>query len=103
VQIKAVEILPSAPPNSNHFQFDSYHMGADVANDLLVMYGDFANNAYIILCNKVTGERTRIWLDLEPIDPVKGYWHIGRFVPEHWSRTDETIPIVAYQVNNTLK
>ena len=94
MQVKAIENLESAPSGMSHFRYDSYHMGADVANDLLVMFGEFKHNPYIILCNKETGERTRIWLDLNPQDPDKGYWHMGRYHPEGWEKSEETVPMV---------
>lgn len=96
MQVKAVEELESAPEGMSHFEFDSYHMGSDVGNgaDMLIMYGEFERNPYIIICNKTTGERTRVWLDIEPKDPIKGYWHMGRYDPDYWHTTEKTIPVV---------
>ena len=93
MQVKAIEFLESIPEGKNHFELDLFHMGVDVDKDLLIMFAEFENNPYIILCNKKTGERTRIWLDLTPRDPRTGSWHIGRYLEECWQETG-TVPVV---------
>lgn len=93
MQVKAIEELESIPAGENHFRFDSFHMGSDVAKDLLIMFMDFENNPYLILCNKVTGERTKIWLDLSP---VKENRSMNRYKPERYVEVGQ-VPVVEWR------
>ena len=63
--IKAVEQLSTIPANENPFWHDSYHMGADIAKDLTAMFADFEGNRYLILINKSTGERIKLWFEID--------------------------------------
>jgi hypothetical protein len=76
--IKAIEEMESFPAGENPFWHDLYHMGADVTKDIMAMFDELEGNRYLIIVNKKTGERIKLWLDLEET-PRMGSFRSGLF------------------------
>jgi hypothetical protein len=54
------ETMKSFPPKSNPYHHDLFHMGARVDDRWEVMYPSHEDSKYIIVIDKITGERLKI-------------------------------------------
>lgn len=57
-----IEKLDSFPSRENPFNYDFYHMGTYLGNNVLAMYGKFEREfqPYVILIDITTGERIKV-------------------------------------------
>jgi hypothetical protein len=61
--LEPMEVSEEFPAPINPFHQDSYHMGVEVAKNVMVMYGSSdvkGNVPYIIVINTMTGERKEV-------------------------------------------
>lgn len=59
-----IEKMESIPPKSSPFQYDAYHMGTGIADNVCIMHKTHSNEKayYIIIVNTETGERSKVIL-----------------------------------------
>jgi hypothetical protein len=55
--------LKPIPAMESPFSHDLYHMGIEVDHTITIMYGRHDDNPYIIICDKLTGQRGRVIFD----------------------------------------
>lgn len=60
-----VQQMESFPPGENPYWHDAYRMGMRLGTNVEVMFEKFEHEVqpYLVIVNKVTGERIRIVLD----------------------------------------
>lgn len=62
-----VESIPNFPENCNPYHYDSYHMGRDIGENLVMLHDNHASEPmrYFILVNTKTGERSKVTIESE--------------------------------------
>jgi hypothetical protein len=63
-----LEELSSLPAKENPFEHDASHHGVTVSDNCVILYSSISNarTEYVIIINKQTGERLKVYLDEEP-------------------------------------